>query len=132
MKCPGRKCLGEKEKKEKEINTRVIDRCDPRPTQQIVHISTPCQPDRWAPPVGFAVFTTKFQHQCSVLRIRRIFCGFLCPGLNVVSSCYPNSNCGGPPEQIDLSAVCEYVQLPHLLPPSMNKCTYKFCPKSKF
>ncbi|XBI28793.1 hypothetical protein VPH35_052940 [Triticum aestivum] len=82
-------------RKGKKINTRVIDRWDPCPTHHIVHLSMPRQHDMWAQLVSFTVFAMLLDYQCSALRIRRNFGGFLCPDLNLVPSCYPSPKCGG-------------------------------------
>ena len=85
------RCLSGRERKTgimKEV--REDDRWDLRPPQQIVQIGMPHRPGMWAPPVGFAVFVSKFDYQCSALQINLIVDSFLCCDSTVVLICYPN------------------------------------------
>ena len=76
------------ERRKEEV--REDDRWDLRPPQQIVQIGMPHRPDMWAPPIGFAVFVSKFDYQCSALQTNLIVDSFLCFDSNVVLICYPS------------------------------------------
>ena len=76
------------ERRKEEV--REDDRWDLRPPQQIVQIGMPHRPGMWAPPVGFAVFVSKFDYQCSALQINLIVDSCLWFDSNMVLICFLN------------------------------------------